>query len=593
MQDRIPGGIAALVTLLPVCSAEAGTPQAFTEEAVARGVDYLTPPGEGAGRGLAFVDLDQDGDADLVLTGRFDGHIGLYENTGDGSFVDRSTSSGLAPLAAPSGVIAADYDQDRDLDLYFSNYGSANVLLQNQGNFLFEDVSVQARVADTGRGTGCAFADYDGDGRLDLYVGNLTDVDGIPNRLFRGLPTGKFNEIGFAAGVDDASLTWQSVFADFDLDGDPDLYNSNDKGFGCFWTNHLYENVGGAFTDRTSSSGTAGCIFSMGVGLGDFDANGFPDLYCSNMPNGNLLFLNQGDGTFIESAETLGVASYAIGWGALFFDYDNDGHQDLYVCNQNAPNRLYHRDGTGPAVDLALSYAVNVAGPSFCVATADIDLDGDLDLAVQTAGEKVRLFMNHEGETRRWMKMRVRGVGGNYFGIGASVTVTTSSLDQVQQVYAGSNYKSQNDLALNFGLEDATSSSSAEVLFSDGSSRLLGPMACARTWTLYHSNRLGDGNEDGVVNFDDFPLLLDAFTGPGPGLLQPGQEMFDFDGDIDVDIADCDAFLLRYVDPLEDCDENGIADLREIAMGTADDLNNNGIPDRCEPTATDFQKKLR
>jgi len=141
--------------LLPVTRAQSPSP--FTEEAVARGVDYVTVmPAESAGFGNALVDLDNDGDPDLIVLGRSDGRVGLYENDGTGQFTDRWTGSGIPLMADTSGIIGGDYDGDGDLDLYFSNWLAENKLFRNDGSFSFTDVTTVSRTGDRGRGTGSA-----------------------------------------------------------------------------------------------------------------------------------------------------------------------------------------------------------------------------------------------------------------------------------------------------------------------------------------------------------------------------------------------------------------------------------------------------
>ena len=587
------GWCALAVTLAGLAAAvsRAGTPVPFTEEAQARGIDYLVQPmapTDGFGRGVAFVDLDNDGDPDLVVLGRSDGVVGVFENDGSGFFTDRSLGTGIPAVIAPSGITAADYDADGDLDLYISCFLEPNVLLRNDGGFVFTDVTTATFVGDAGAGTGCAWADYDGDGRLDLYLPNYTysTLPGLLNRLYRNNGKGGFVDMAKGLGLDDNGLGFQAIFFDYDRDGDADLYLSNDKAIGCLpdlIPNRLWENVGGAFIDVTDESGTAACIDSMGVAVGDFDGNGFQDLYCTNTPLGNPLFLNQGDGTFLEFSGPAGVASYAVGWGAIFFDYDNDGYQELYVCNMDAPNRLYDHDGTWPAEDVAPALAVGDPGISFCVAMADVDRDGDLDLVLQNAGANIRLLINHEGERRRWMSFDVRGVGANRFAVGAEVVVCAGTVEYLREVFAGTSYKSQDEMPLHVGVNDALFADQVDVKWPGGVTRTLTNLPTNVRWTLYHPDLLGDGDGDGDVELDDFVAFVSCFSTPGPGNLQPGCEMMDFDGDGDVDLDDFDLFLAVYQGPLDDCNGNGVLDLTDILLGTSPDQNNNGIPDECEP----------
>ena len=511
----------------------------FTEEAVERGIELQIPLGAGAGKGAAFADLDGDRDADLVLLGAPPQSVVVLENDGTGHFVDRSATSGIPSIDDTSAVIAGDFDGDRDLDLYVTTWGAGGRLLENRGAFRFADVTAAAGLVDTGRCSGPSWGDFDGDAYLDLYVANFTTPGELtPNRLFRNRGNGTFVEVGAALGVDDDSETWQSAFFDYDLDGDADLYVANDKGTLCLQQNYLFRNDRGSFVDVTDESGTAACIEAMCIAIGDFDANLHPDIYCTNMPFGNKLFLNQGDGVFLPGDEA-GVESYAIGWGAVFLDYDNDGHQDLYVCNQGTPNRLYVHGGAFPALDLATGAGVATPGASYCVATADIDHDGDLDMVVTGEDAPVRLYVNtaSEEDGADWVEFDVVGQRRNHFAVGAQVKVRAGGRQQVRQVIAGSNFKSQNDLRVHFGLGHGPLER-VRITWPGGTRRNLRGYLANRAWALYPPERLGDADGDGDIDLDDFAVFLACQTGSGPGLVQPGCEMMDFDGDGDVDEAD-------------------------------------------------------
>ncbi|NOX57906.1 MAG: VCBS repeat-containing protein, partial [Planctomycetes bacterium] len=398
----------------------------FTEEAIARGIDY--PLGFGlTGFGAAFADLDNDGDVDVITVGRGSGVVGLYENDGSGNFTDRFTGSGIPLVADMAGVVVADYDSDGDLDLYLSNWAVPNLLLRNEGNFTFTDVSIAAGVADAGAAVGCAWGDYDNDGNIDLYVANRPGPNGPPiiQRLYRNQGDGTFLDVASALGVNYQIALFQAVFVDYDLDGDADLYLSGDRCDLHGQPNRLYRNDGGTFTDISVGSGADVCIASMGVGIGDLNQDGWPDLYCTDDPPDNAMLVNQGgNGTFVDEAIASGTASNAIGWAAIFFDYDNDGVDDLYVCNNSDANRLYDNDGVWPIPNVAAALNVDDSGQSFGAAVGDIDGDGDLDLLVPDNGDRVRLFINHDGENRNWIKIHVKAFDQNYTAIGATVLIT-------------------------------------------------------------------------------------------------------------------------------------------------------------------------
>jgi len=365
--------------------------------------------------------------------------------------------------------------------------------MRNEGDFVFSDHSVVARVSDEGFGVGSTWGDFDNDGWLDLYLANrslttLADPENIPNRLYRNLGDGTFLEVAGALGVDILeadNLTLQALFLDIENDSDADLYLSTDKGSFGRMQNHLFENTGGAFTDVSVGSGANVSIDSMGVAVGDVDGNGFQDLYCTNIPFGNPLLLNQGNGRFVESAAVAGVEVFELGWGTAFFDFDNDGFLDLYVCNSQVPNHLYEYNGSWPTTNVAAALGVDDPGRSYGIAVADIDGDGDVDLLVQDDDERLKLYINHEGELRHWIKFDIVGEGHNLFAIGAQVRIRVGSAWQMREILAGgNNYKGQNELIVHFGLGDATTVDEAIITWPGGTTRTLTNLAADRTWQI-------------------------------------------------------------------------------------------------------------
>lgn len=558
----IPTVVGLAAVLIAIHPARAGV-NAFTEEAIARGVVYemgLTqgPTGYGyVGFGCAIVDLDDDGDQDLVIIGGDNQRVGLFRNDGLGQFTDVSLTSGIPILQEGSALAIGDYDGDGLLDIYLTEMALPNKLMRNNGNLQFTNTAVAAGVADAGGGKGASFGDFDGDGWLDLYVNNYNgEVVGFDNKLYQNRGDGTFNDVSVAQGVDSDANSFQSVWSDFDLDGDLDLYISNDRGASVGKPNELYRNDAGSLVDVSVASGADVALDSMGLACGDLDGNGWPDFYLTNVGGqggmNNPLLLNQGDGTFVRAENVAGIdgaGAGTTGWGAIFFDYENDGTLDLYVNYQFHPNELYSCAGGFPCTNQAAF--MNVAGPSGgnCVtgvcswgsAVGDVDNDGDLDLLVNNTGENVRLYINQEGETRSWIRYRVVGELPNKQAIGARVNTRTGTTWQWREILAGGNsYLGVNEFAVHVGLGSAAQADEVEVHWPGGApTRILTDLPANQVWTIYRPDRLGDVDNDGSIDSGDFPTFADCVG----EIFAPGCEIMDLDGDSDVDCVDYDLLL--------------------------------------------------
>ncbi len=509
------------------------TGQSFTDEAFSRGLIFQTSFGSfpaAYGSGVGLIDLDGDGDLDAMLVGSGTGVVGVFENSGGGQFIDRSAGTGIVPTIHLSGICAADYDADGDLDVYVTNWVGPNLLLRNEGGFTFLDVASSAGVADDGPGTGSCFGDFDGDGWVDLYLVNRTGQYGAPgsagnpNRLYRNLQNGTFQEVGAMHGVDNEYAGFQAIFFDYDRDGDADLYLSNDRGdYFPDAGNRLWQNDNGTFVDVSSESGTYLQINSMGVAVGDLDRNGFLDLYVTNTADGNPLFLNQGDRTFVDQADRWGVTVNSLGWGTHFLDVDHDAHSDLFVANWYWRNFLFTHDGTTPCLEVGLAAGFTDTNPTLCTAIGDIDLDGDIDLLVQNFTQPTRLFV-HGGTPANWIVLRLVGDLPNAPAIGATVDLRAGANVQTQAVLAGSGFKSMSTLALHFGVGTSTTVDEISVTWPDGTRSIRRDVPANQYFEIRQS---GSG----------FP----------------------------------------------DCNGNGSPDAQDLLSGSSVDTNGNGLPDECEP----------
>ena len=514
----------------------------FIEQGFQRGLNYLIgTPYEQLGAGLALADLDNSGTLDAIVLGATNGLVGIYQQLPSGQFANRSFTSGIPPMAAASGVSVADYNADGLLDLFISGWMTSGRLLRNNGNFTFTDVTALAGLAFTAPSLASVWTDFDGDGWLDLYVSVRTGTyqNFTRNKLFRNNADGTFTEMAVLLGVDcgnDPSLL--AVFFDYNRDGWDDLYVGTDKGAPGSWRNRLFRNDAGVFTEVTSEANAEAFIECMGFAIGDLNFDGFFDVYMTNNLVGNLLLINDPRGGFIDQTDEAGLGSFDYGWATVFADFDNDTHLDTYVCNAVGANQLYQGSAAWPMAEVAQAAGVALAGQSYALAMGDVDGDGRLDLLVDHMGNRVKLFLNRTQSTNRYARFRVVGQWPNTFAVGAQLDIRAGERWQARQIHAGSNYKATNEYVVHAGVGEYGVIDEVIVRWpATGDVRRLTHVPTDRQWTIFPPERLGDPDGDGQIRRADAWALLLAMTGPGVPIV-PGQEIFDLDGDFDIDAYD-------------------------------------------------------
>jgi enediyne biosynthesis protein E4 len=480
------------------------------------------------GGGIALFDCDNDGKLDIAVVNdstieqyRAGGDlmITLYHQDSNSSaihFTDITKASGLTTRGWGMAIAVGDYDNDGLPDLYVTGYGH-NVLYHNLGNCKFEDVTAKAGVQAGGFSTGAAWADYDRDGKLDLFVARYvkTDVNHLsdPTRDFRGyrgvlfeLPDkmegetdvlfrnrgdGTFDDVSKKAGVDDpGKLHGMGVaWGDYDGDGWPDLYVTND--YGPTFMYHNRQN--GTFEEVGMATGTAVGPDGRGYGnmaadFGDFDRDGKLDLFVTRADNQPAsLYWNQGD-YFIDIARKAGIAvptTAPVKWGTGFGDFDNDGWPDILVANGNfsslldtlpkeyrfaEPLQLFRNLGNLTFDDVADESGLN-KGQLYSrrgTAIGDINNDGMLDTVVFNVDAPPSVFLNQTRNSNHRVLFRLIGTKSNRGAIGARLRVTTSKMTQIDEVHAGGSYNSSNDIRLHFGLGSEATINKIEVFWPSG-----------------------------------------------------------------------------------------------------------------------------
>jgi enediyne biosynthesis protein E4 len=481
--------------------------------------------------GVCWFDYNNDGFLDLFITsgatvdelrairkGQPAGQRNyLYRNNGDGTFADVTEIAGMTSLGWASGCAAADYDNDGNVDLFVSNVGES-FLYRNLGDGTFSEVARKAGVSGGVEWhTGAAFGDFDGDGRLDLYVAAYVDLQavlddqkqctwkglstycgprgmkGAPDKLYRNNGDGTFTDVTLQAGVQDRDLLYGFTvsFEDFDNDGKADIIVANDLG-----RNYVYHNLGkGKFEEVGMLWGMAYPIegnpqANMGIALGDYDRDGMMDVFVTTFSDDHYtLYHNTPRQMFMDVSNEANVAAVTfpfLGWGTFFADLDNDSWLELFAVNghiysviDQVPNSrqtfaqrplLFRQNKPGIFTEVELRTGLEPLKnySSRGAAYADFDNDGDLDIIYTNLGAAPTLLENITRSTNNWLTVQTKGTRSNRDGIGARVTLKTGDTTQIATVRSGESYLSGNDSRIHFGLGSHKIADEIEVRWPSG-----------------------------------------------------------------------------------------------------------------------------
>ena len=513
---------------------------------------------EAKGSGVCLLDFDGDGWVDIYLVNgsTFDAlqgkaappHAALFRNNHDGTFTDVTQKAGVANDRWGLGCAVGDYDNDGWPDLYVTALGG-NRLFHNNHNGTFSDVAEKAGVALKNNSpdivtdyTGATFGDYDGDGKLDLFVAGYIEYDfshppvagsasvksdkcqyravdvmcgprglkGAGDHLFHNNGDGTFRDVSMKAGVSDPKGYYGlgAVFVDLNGDGKPDLAVANDS-----TPNYLYINKGdGTFEDASYMSGFAfnGAgreIANMGLAVGDYENNGHVDLVSTDFSDDyDVVYRNDGSGEFEDVSYQAGIAEPTIpfvGFGDGFLDYDNDGWKDLLFVNGHVyPDvdaqpgwgmsyaqraLLFHNLHNGkfelvPAVE---GTGLAEVGVGRGVAFGDLFNNGKIDAVINNLDGPPMLLRNVNPDHHHWIGFRlVGGPKSPRDAVGATVYVTAGGIRQREDVLSGGSYLSSNDMRLHFGLADSAAIDEVEIHWPSGTTQKLSIKAVDRIYTV-------------------------------------------------------------------------------------------------------------
>ena len=430
----------------------------FDDVAAQIGVDYSYGDSEYGGW-VSFADFDNDGWDDITYASENGVDLYFFKNT-NGVF-NLVTFNGISNTSKAKQVIWVDYDNDGDKDFFVTAIEGKNTFYSNDGEMNFTDISSTIGIFQTDLSTyGASFGDIDNDGDLDLFISNRSPED--HNYLYRN-DSGIYVDITSTSGISlEGQLSFCSIFFDYDKDGLQDIYVSNDKEE---YINRLYKNLGdGVFQDVSDSSNAGVDVSAMSTTLGDFNNDGWFDIYITNTQfsqvssiQGNVLLKNNGDGTFTNVATETGTSFDSVGWGAVFLDADNDGLLDIYVSSSENGNgslissAFYHQQ-TDETFIIPQDIGFNIdLRESYSNAIGDINNDGKPEIVVGNDTENNFLWQNNTSNENNWLKVKLEGVVSNKDEIGNTIEINVNGESQYRYTLAGEGYLSQNSFYEFFG----------------------------------------------------------------------------------------------------------------------------------------------
>ena len=553
---------------------ESGFAQNFSLRTQVAGLGSVTGT-----NGVALADYDRDGDLDIYFVSKTlysqsnpDTWNRLFSNNGNNTFIDVTAMAGLAgrnsnPSQNPNGMgnkmgaSWGDYDNDGWPDLFLTHYGP-NQLFHNNGDGTFTDVTARSGLTTRRNqlSSSALWFDYDRDGDLDLYISIFAEYFTQPsdrkNKLYENLGNGVFSDVSSASGVADEGLTWMAVALDGNNDGYLDLYLANDFGPNKFYLN----NGDKTFLEKTAGFGLEDNNHGMGLAIADCDGNGYFDIYLTNetevgtSPEINALFMNTGQNYFINSSVALGVSLAGWGWGAEFFDLENDGDEDLIVVTNNFqpefPRVLFRNNPDASGADferISNQVGLDDSTVSRSVAVFDYDNDGDSDLLISNFFDPPSLYENSMAHGN-WLNVKLEGTESNRDAFGTVVEVRANG-KSYKKYHHGAQFLAQNIQPLHFGLKDAQSIEQIIVEWPNGYVEEIGAVNVNQTIRIKELSGIVSDIRQRPANHGTAPKAL-RLTGNYPNPFN-GSTHIRFDlgvaGEVELSIVNAQGQLIKII----------------------------------------------
>lgn len=582
----IPVSLPASVFSLLAMTASAGNPVLhFSNQTVEAGLtafndfspfqSYSTM----AGGGVA-ADFNNDGFDDILMLGSLNPNA-LYINNQDGTFTDQASDWGIQGPFHSYAASSADFNNDGFIDLFITSFGPATQLPQpgkfmlmmnngpdSKGQWSFTDVAVSAGVnqlltgVNNHEGTGSGWGDYDLDGDLDLFVTALSPLI-AGNRLFRNdgpdeTNTWRFTDVTVEAGLNQSNVRgFLPSFADMNNDRYPELIIISDSGTSRYYTN----NQDGTFTNTTTSARGIQTINGMGIDIADINNDHKLDLYATNIRytsppvGGNILLIQNSDGSFDNHGPSTGTHLGYWGWGALINDFNHDGHKDILENNGfttggfgNDPTTLFLNNGDATSfTESAQSCNIDYVAQGRGLVRLDADNDGDIDAVFFNHKESIAYFRNNlispksTPENAHWMRIKLDTSSRDSIapqGIGAMITLSTPTKDYLLPIHNNVSYCGTSPVETHIGLADESEITSIKVAWPDGSFSTWTDLQSDQILTLSATSSPADYDGSGVVDANDIFMFI--------SYLNTRNLTIDHNGDGTVDYFDISAFIRDY-----------------------------------------------